>query len=35
MVEVVQAFKKKIDSFELSVKTKDYAIKDVQSRLMG
>jgi hypothetical protein len=33
MVEVVQALKKKIYSFELFMKTKDCAIKDVQSRI--
>jgi hypothetical protein len=29
----VQTLKKKIDSYKLYVKTKDYAIKDVRSRI--
>jgi hypothetical protein len=33
MVEVVQALKRKIDSFEFFVKTKDCAIKDVRARI--
>jgi hypothetical protein len=33
MVEVVQTLKRKVDSFELFVKIKDFAIKDVQSRI--
>jgi hypothetical protein len=33
MVEVVQALKRKIDSFEFFVKTKDCSIKDVPARI--
>jgi hypothetical protein len=33
MVEVVHTLKRKVDSFELFVKIKDFAIKDVQSRI--